>query len=962
MAMIKRGYILLVAAVAAASVSCTKDLIEKDHSGGIDVIISAGGTATKTELIGSSVYWSDGDAIGVTDGISTNYRFCENSIEEGATARKATFTGTVAVAGQFYAYYPYSDLGVTTNLATVSIPAIQYPGAATFDGKADVLVSKPFQVTNTNPTVDDLIFRRLTSIVKLVIADKTTKSVFGTEKVLSASITADAPLVGDARINLANAEMESLYDNSSTKVTARYTEGIMLNENGVYLNVYPQTLASGSSFKVSLETTSYSIVKSIKLPKDVVLSSGNIGTITMSVSDAELIQVPAITFADKAVEELCLENWDVNGDGKLSYEEAAAITDLGNVFKSNTSITSFAELQYFTGLKSIGIQAFQGCTSLASITFPANLETIGDAAFNGCTGLQEIEIPKSVTTIGKYAFYNCTGLTGIFCWNPAPVSLGNKMFDGSSCLIYVPTESISSYKEAWPSYASRISDIADTAIHFVDALVKEICIKNWDTNKDGELSYREAAAVKGLYSNGTSGTTIMAHKNITSFNELQYFTGLTTIGTYAFINCTSLTTITLPSGVTSIGLEAFRNCTSLTEIMIPESVTSIGDSAFYGCTSLTGITIPESVTSIGYYAFRDCTSLTGITIPESVTSIGYSAFRDCTSLTTITLPSGVTGIVLEAFMNCTSLTGITIPEGVTSIGGSAFMNCTSLTGITIPNSVTSIGGSAFKNCTSLTALTFPITVCPLTSIGDSAFYGCTSLTEVRIPNSVTSIGAYAFAECTGLTSCSISGMPSFSIGDHAFYNCKNLSKGHIWNYATSIGEEAFYGCAIGGVDNEMDNIKVGPRAFYDCHNLGSANFYGSGGDISSEAFMGCKSLRYVYLNGIQTIGESAFKSCDDLWTVDLGSQLTSIGEEAFRGCGSKFQKVIIPESVTSIGSYAFASSYLKEVRCLSVAPPAIGEGPFPTRKDLLIYVPEESLFDYQIEWPQYESQLQALSD
>ncbi|MBR4365713.1 MAG: serine/threonine protein kinase, partial [Bacteroidaceae bacterium] len=57
-----------------------------------------------------------------------------------------------------------------------------------------------------------------------------------------------------------------------------------------------------------------------------------------------------IDFADPAVEALCVANWDTNHDGELSFNEAAAVTDLGEVFKGNTEITSFDELQYFTGL------------------------------------------------------------------------------------------------------------------------------------------------------------------------------------------------------------------------------------------------------------------------------------------------------------------------------------------------------------------------------------------------------------------------------------------------------------------------------------------------------------------------------------------------------------------------------------------------------------------------------------
>ena len=40
-----------------------------------------------------------------------------------------------------------------------------------------------------------------------------------------------------------------------------------------------------------------------------------------------------IQFKDSAVEKICIENWDTNGNGKLSVEEAESVTSLGKVFK-----------------------------------------------------------------------------------------------------------------------------------------------------------------------------------------------------------------------------------------------------------------------------------------------------------------------------------------------------------------------------------------------------------------------------------------------------------------------------------------------------------------------------------------------------------------------------------------------------------------------------------------------------
>lgn len=59
-----------------------------------------------------------------------------------------------------------------------------------------------------------------------------------------------------------------------------------------------------------------------------------------------------IHFADKTVEQWCLANFDKDGDGRLSIDEAAAVTDAQ--FKAANppweTFTYFDEMQYFTGL------------------------------------------------------------------------------------------------------------------------------------------------------------------------------------------------------------------------------------------------------------------------------------------------------------------------------------------------------------------------------------------------------------------------------------------------------------------------------------------------------------------------------------------------------------------------------------------------------------------------------------
>ena len=448
----------------------------------------------------------------------------------------------------------------------------------------------------------------------------------------------------------------------------------------------------------------------------------------------------------------------------------------------------------------VGAGAFNSNKHLMTVTLSRNLEIIGDGAFIWCSGLRDIYsyiIPDESDEYDLGFGYGINIFLLSTDWNNPIVPT-----------LHVPV-GCKQYYEQWSLWNwMNIVEMEDTNIEFADPAVKAICVANWDTNGDGELSYDEAAAVTDL------GEVFKNNLEITSFDELQYFTGLMTIGYPAFANCTGLTSVTIPEGVTSIGQYAFYGCYMLAKITFAESVTSIENEAFYGCTSLTSVTIPKGVTSIGLESFFGCPNLESITvasgnavfdsredcnaiietgtntliagcqstvIPNSVTCIGPEAFYCCYNLTSITIPESVTNIGDWAFRECSSLTSVTLNEGLTNIGDMAFAYCESLTSINIPSSVANISGMAFCGCSGLTSVTIPEGV---TNIGDHAFWQCTGLTSVTIPSSVTSIGDGAFNACSSLTSITIPSSVT-SIGEYVFY-------GSSLTEVISLMEEPFY--------------------------------------------------------------------------------------------------------------------------------------------------------------------------
>ena len=447
-------------------------------------------------------------------------------------------------------------------------------------------------------------------------------------------------------------------------------------------------------------------------------------------------------------------------------------------------------------VKKINSSTFSGCTSLTSVTIPNSVTSIGKSAFEGCGALSSVSIGSGVTSILENAFANCPALLHVYCYAENVPNTNSNVFDGSDiqyATLHVPVCSVDAYKwsSPWRNFG-RIVTIGDTTsppIAFSDANVKALCVANWDLNGDEELEEAEAAAVTTL------GVVFVENSTITSFNELRYFTGLTSIGEKAFYGCYCLNSISIPESVINIKGSSFENCHNLSSITIPSSVTIIGDKAFSGCSSLTSVTIPHNVSSIGFSAFSGCANLTDVTLNsddivsasrtyetsmksifgeqvknyilgDAVNSIGNCAFFRCDNLISVTIPESVTKIGNDAFNGDNGLTTINIPSSVKSIGSYAFKDCSGLSSIFIPESITSIAAGVYFGCNGLTSISIPESV---TNIGEKAFYNCTTLATITIPSSVNSIGNEAFRYCGALTDvyCYAESVPS--TGNNVFY-------------------------------------------------------------------------------------------------------------------------------------------------------------------------------------------------
>ena len=390
--------------------------------------------------------------------------------------------------------------------------------------------------------------------------------------------------------------------------------------------------------------------------------------------------------------------------------------------------------------------------------------------------------------------------------------------------------------------------------------------------------------------------TRIAEKAFKGYSRIENVTignNVKSIGDSAFHNCKKLKSITIPESVTSIGMSAFQSCVLLEEINIPKSVTEIGDYTFAYCRGLQELELHDELTKIGEYAFSDCSSLQTLTIPDSVTELGLSVFTGATSLQTLTIGKGLTEIPDSTFYMCSALQTINFPEGgaLETIADNAFSECIALESVTLPEGLVTIGNWAF---------------CMRgeeeTDENDNEIIVYNSVLEsVSIPSTVTRVGENAFYGAKFYVDAMEAGDP-YIYADEWLVGCSATIKEELVEITISSLKEGIVGIA--------------DAVFENCAALTSVKLPYSVKYLGNSAFQGNKKLYQLetYENSLQIIGDYAFMDCEILSRITLSNGIERIGAYAFYNCerikNNELQETLIPDSVTSIGTYAFNNTGL----------------------------------------------------
>ena len=431
----------------------------------------------------------------------------------------------------------------------------------------------------------------------------------------------------------------------------------------------------------------------INIPKDMVVSKGEIVTYTDETKPAEVATAGTyivLTIANKASDKLYINVSDLLDDKTVEGVAGTDITVTANSSEGPVKITATIN-EGAVQTKHIADSAVKtGKINNKAVT----TAKIADGA------VDTLQIKDNAVTTDKVLDSAIT--TGKI--NDSAVTTA-KIADGAVTINKIATEAKTTTivkdtaSDTTVPTTKAVTDYVDTAITdgsvqtvavsggasngtvklTVDGVATDnIAVTGWDTKADeveverikyygdpdiipSDESYftvnETGETITGLTAIGKLQTELVIPYEIDGVKITTLFSGANTEEPRSIsYDSTTITNVTIPKSVTTLGRGTFYHCSSLTSINIPDSVTIISDWAFINCTSLTSINIPSSVTSIGMFAFDGCSSLTSINIPNSVTSIGDGVFDHCIRLTSIYIPNSVTSIKQGALYKGTNLT------------------------------------------------------------------------------------------------------------------------------------------------------------------------------------------------------------------------------------------------------------------------------------------------------------------
>lgn len=318
-------------------------------------------------------------------------------------------------------------------------------------------------------------------------------------------------------------------------------------------------------------------------------------------------------------------------------------------------------IDFPTGLKTIGNEAFYNAYLRGELRLPAGLESIGSYAFynyDTYNTITKVKLPSTITSLGAYAFrYN--RYLEEFDFNGISIDIPSYFLQDCDKLITVKG-------------CENITTVGNNAFRSCEYLETIEGLKPV-TVEDAAFSY-----CYRLKSIDLSNTTSIGSSGFNYCDSLKTIdlSSLTSISSYAFQDCDGLTSVIIPDKIISIPNECFIYCRNLQEVVLGASITSIGNYAFYSC-PITRLYVnapaPPTVVSGTYNSFSTNVPTSAILYVPDYAMVSYKLDSYWSKFTKVEVnPNPVTDLRLSTSLELTSGVRIQGSPNLTMTQGSKF--------------------------------------------------------------------------------------------------------------------------------------------------------------------------------------------------------------------------------------------------------------------------------------------------
>ena len=578
-----------------------------------------------------------------------------------------------------------------------------------------------------------------------------------------------------------------------------------------------------------------------------------------------------------------------------------------------------------------------------SIVIESGVTSIGLFAFSGMTQLTSVKIPNTISEISKYSFKNSSNVNSITSdiKYPSSVPLGFGVFEDNvyaNAKLTVPLGTKSRYRsaEGW---------------------------KNFKNIVEPEIARGKCGAnVNYVYDKATHKLTISGEGSMWDLDDSAYYpwdsyrdqigcveieSGVTLIGDYAFFCCNNLLSVIIPNSVTSIGMYAFNCCSNLATIV--SDITnpfSIEDDVFSNISSSAQLMVPVGTES-KYTKINGWRNIPHIT--ESVFVVSEldwreqpNYYQDVSYSDNVTVYLSGAGLVINSnpssganYWDSQAPIIAHLPE--LDEGGQYEVNFKLNAPVSgeLRLDLCSMDGSVTKsdiiNVTEgIHDYTAKFPDFPSDCKDALVNFQCGKLPGKHIISTVQVVNTKPYLIRKKVVNVATAGTLSYYISEAEKTQINKLTLRGQLN-GTDI---AFIRRMAGAyVEFLYDKVYASKE---EGHELGNLTYLDiseaeivSGGDyyyrvwqseefcptkastsdntISNYMFCGCKLKKLILPETITSIGTHAFKDCSGLTYMDIPDGVTSIGVSAFENCNN-ISEIIIPNSVTSIGVDAFTGT------------------------------------------------------